>query len=393
MSNRWFPGVAAAVISTVQNVLIKGYQSEDCVSDMLLKQRQWGARDRKLYASQVYDSIRYILKYLQLSGNNEWNEKSMESALLAKWLSEGDDLVKLESHYTFPDLNEMQNDEKSISYSYPSSFLELLKSETDLDENRFMEVSNTEAKVCLRVNTLKTSIENFHSILEKNGIAFHVSDEIPEAVVLNERISFKHFPGIDRTLFEIQDLSSQMLGRFIEPQTNMRILDVCAGTGGKLLHLAALTSQKASLYASDIIPKKLEILKRRFFNAGVRQLHVLSPLELTIPKYHVFFDLVLVDAPCTGSGTLRHKAEAKYRINSDMLKEKIRIQQQLLNQNVERLKPDGILVYATCSVFKSENEEQVKQFLSGNKFELLDEKIISPFDGFDGFYMAKMKRK
>ena len=193
--------------------------------------------------------------------------------------------------------------------------------------------------------------------------------------------------------FEIQDAASQQVAPFCQVEPGMRVVDACAGAGGKTLHLAALMEGKGDLLAMDVRTQPLEILKVRAARATVK-LRTALLSEETLTKLTGQADRVLVDAPCSGSGTLRRQADLKYRINGDSVAQMGTVQREVLGRCAPLVKPGGKLVYATCSILTSENEAQTAWFSSINPdFVLEEERKISPAaSGWDGFYMARWRR-
>jgi 16S rRNA (cytosine967-C5)-methyltransferase len=199
-------------------------------------------------------------------------------------------------------------------------------------------------------------------------------------------------------LFEVQDASSQLVAEFLDVKPGQRVIDTCAGAGGKTLHLAALMENKGQLIALDIYARKLTELKRRAKRAGAHNVET-REIDSTkvIKKLHNSADRVLIDAPCTGLGVLRRNPDAKWKMQPDFLEKVIATQKQILSDYSKMVKPEGKLVYATCSILPQENKEQVKTFLEseeGKDFILIrDKNIYASVEGFDGFYMALLQRK
>ncbi|MCL4153173.1 UNVERIFIED_CONTAM: hypothetical protein GTU68_012878 [Idotea baltica] len=178
----------------------------------------------------------------------------------------------------------------------------------------------------------------------------------------------------------------------------MRVVDACAGAGGKTLHLASLMENKGQIIAMDIYENKLNELKRRAKRNGAHNIEnrVIDSTK-PIKKLYDKADRVLIDAPCSGLGVLRRNPDAKWKLQPEFI-DKIKVTQQDIIQQYSRMvKAGGQMVYATCSVLPSENQEQVATFLqseSGANFTLLkDNKLLSHKSGFDGFYMALLERK
>jgi 16S rRNA (cytosine967-C5)-methyltransferase len=176
----------------------------------------------------------------------------------------------------------------------------------------------------------------------------------------------------------------------------MKVVDTCAGAGGKTLHIAALMENKGQIIALDIYANKLKELKRRAKRNGAHNIDT-RPIESTkvIKKLYDKADRVLIDAPCSGLGVLRRNPDAKWKLQPEFLEKIKETQRDILQQYSRMVKPGGQLVYATCSVLPSENQDQVKNFLDSNKeFTFVKEKkVLSHKSGFDGFYMALLEKK
>jgi 16S rRNA (cytosine967-C5)-methyltransferase len=178
----------------------------------------------------------------------------------------------------------------------------------------------------------------------------------------------------------------------------MKICDVCAGAGGKTLHLSALSENKGQIIAMDIYKNKLFELKRRAkrnnaFNIETR----IIENNKSIKRLHGKIDRLLIDSPCSGIGVLKRNPDSKWKLSLEFLNKIKNTQQEILNKYSPMIKKNGKLVYATCSILPSENQNQIRCFLKteiGKKFKIEEEKIVSPFNsGFDGFYMARLSYK
>ena len=176
----------------------------------------------------------------------------------------------------------------------------------------------------------------------------------------------------------------------------MRVIDACAGAGGKTLHLAALMKNKGKLIAMDVEATKLTELQKRARRAGVSNLEIRTiDSSKTIKRLENSADRLLLDVPCSGLGVLKRNPDAKWKLSPEFIQNVRDLQQHILQDYCNMIKKQGLLVYSTCSILPSENEQQVERFLKNNedKFELLEEKHHWPSDGFDGFYMALFRRK
>ena len=175
----------------------------------------------------------------------------------------------------------------------------------------------------------------------------------------------------------------------------MRVIDTCAGAGGKTLHLSALMENKGQIIATDIYESKLKKLKIRTRRAGAHNITT-KVIESTkvIKKMRDTADRVLIDAPCSGIGVLRRNPDSKWKLQPEFVEKIIKTQAEILESYSKLVKVGGKLVYATCSILPSENENQVKAFLKNNaNFTILKDHKVSPFkSGYDGFYMALLER-
>ncbi|MFM7485408.1 MAG: RsmB/NOP family class I SAM-dependent RNA methyltransferase, partial [Cytophagales bacterium] len=173
------------------------------------------------------------------------------------------------------------------------------------------------------------------------------------------------------------------------------VIDACAGAGGKTLHLASLMQSKGRIIALDTEAWKLEELKKRARRAGASNVEPrLIENSKTIKRLENSCDRLLLDVPCSGLGVLKRNPDAKWKLNLDFIERVKELQQHILADYCNLVKPGGMLVYSTCSILPSENEEQLNTFLQNQsgKFELQEQKTILPSQGFDGFYMARIVR-
>ncbi|NJM38860.1 MAG: class I SAM-dependent methyltransferase [Akkermansiaceae bacterium] len=191
---------------------------------------------------------------------------------------------------------------------------------------------------------------------------------------------------------EIQDAGSQMIAPLLDPQPGERIIDACSGAGGKSLHLAALMKNEGRVFGMDIDSKKLAELERRAKRAGASKcLKSKEIVATTASDFVGVADRLLIDAPCSGLGTLKRQPDLKWRLKPAQLDRLRGIQKELLANYTMMLKPGGRLVYATCSILPSENRAAIDSLLAAGEFTLLEEHSVSPAaTGYDGFYAAAL---
>ena len=257
---------------------------------------------------------------------------------------------------------------------------------------------NQPAKVILRVNTLKTTKEKLKAILMDLNIETEYLKDQPDALVLKERANVFLTDAFKQGFFEVQDANSQLVAAFLDVKPGMRVVDTCAGAGGKTLHIASLMENKGQLIAMDLYESKLKQLKLRAKrNSAFNIEYRIIDSTKVIKKLHEKADRVLIDAPCSGLGVLKRNPDAKWKLQPEFIDNIRKVQAEVLENYSKIVKPGGKLVYATCSILPSENQEQVKRFLTteiGKQFQFIeDRKILASESGFDGFYMALLERK
>ncbi|MEM8868709.1 MAG: RsmB/NOP family class I SAM-dependent RNA methyltransferase, partial [Verrucomicrobiota bacterium] len=195
-------------------------------------------------------------------------------------------------------------------------------------------------------------------------------------------------------LVEIQDAGSQMIAPQLDPKAGEFIIDTCAGAGGKTLHLAALIQNQGRILATDVSKRKLQELERRAKRAEATCIETRLIDAEMVAQFEGQADKLLIDAPCSGLGTLKRQPDLKWRLSQEQLTEVQQTQAELLQSYTRMLKPGGRLVYATCSVLPSENQMQVAPLIQSGDYTLHAEQILSPAKfHFDGFYTAALIKR
>ena len=373
----------------------------DKVLERLLKaHKKWGSADRQVVSEIFYDIVRWKkrLEYYMGEGTKPSNIYNLILAYLL-WkkvkykkfdefdgIKTGGILSKLDKK-TFPT--------KAIEHSVPDWLAGLFEKELGAKWEKEMSALNEQAPVILRANSLKVSAENLVEILKEEGVNSFLLRGYPDAAQLEEKKNVFLTSAFKEGFFEVQDASSQKIAELLDVKEGMRVVDACAGAGGKTLHIAALMKNKGQIIALDIYEWKLAELKRRAKRAGAFNIETrFIEDNKVIKRLHNTADRLLIDAPCSGLGVLKRNPDSKWKIDEDFIN-RIKTEQENILQNYSKiLKKGGKMVYATCSILPSENGEQVRKFLAENtEFALVKEENIMPSDGYDGFYMALIERK
>jgi 16S rRNA (cytosine967-C5)-methyltransferase len=391
-----------AVIDSIRDVFNEGAYAGKAVEQALRRDKRWGARDRKFVAETIYDIIRWKRLYAEIAEVKEPFTRPNLWRLFSVWCVlrgiELPDWSQIEPTPTrrikgrFDELSKIRKFKESI----PDWIDELgVKELGEKVWTKEIASLNIQAEVILRTNTLKTTKEALQAKLSEEGIETVTLPNHPDAIKLVERANVFRTDAFKKGWFEVQDASSQLVAAYLDVQPGMKVVDTCAGAGGKTLHLASLMQNKGQLIAMDIYESKLRKLKVRAKRNSVHNI-TLKAIDSTKPikKLHDKADRVLIDAPCSGLGVLRRNPDSKWKLQPEFLDNIRATQQEILCSYSKMVKPGGKLVYATCSVLPSENQDQVKQFLATNKdFKFVsDEKILSSQSGYDGFYMALLER-
>lgn len=384
----------------LQETFFQEKKYADKVIERLLKaHRKWGSQDRQTVSEIFYNIIRWKkrLEYYMGEGvkpNNVyklilayllWSKSHYKKFEEFDGIKIADILTKLKKG-TVPT--------KAIEYSIPEWLAETLEKELGKNWEREMLALNEQAPTVLRTNTLKTTPRELIADLKDENVESFTIKNYPDAVQLEEKKNVFLTSAFKDGLFEVQDASSQKIGELLDVKEGMRVVDACAGAGGKTLHLAALMKNKGQIIALDIYEWKLTELKRRAKRAGAHNIEtrVISDNKV-IKRLHEKADRLLIDAPCSGLGVLKRNPDSKWKIDQDFIDRIKGEQQQILQDYSKILKKGGQMIYATCSILPSENNEQVKTFLENNpEFTLIKDEKIMPSEGYDGFYMALIKR-
>ncbi|HKJ48449.1 MAG TPA: methyltransferase domain-containing protein [Christiangramia sp.] len=393
-----------ATVDALAEIFNEGSYADKVIEKTLKRDKRWGSRDRSFIAETTYDIVRWKRLYAEIAEVKEPYKREDLFRMLAVWcVLRG---VQIPDWPQFEKTPERRIKGKFDELSRIRKFRESIPDwmdklgEEELGEKvwtKELSALNSQAPVVIRANKLKTTPKELAQKLSEEGIETTDLRNYPEALELKQRANIFRTNAFKDGLFEVQDASSQRVAEFVDVQPGMRVVDTCAGAGGKTLHLAALMENKGQIIALDIYGNKLKELKRRAKRAGAHNVETRS-IDSTkvIKKLYNSADRVLIDAPCSGLGVLSRNPDAKWKLQPEFLDKIRNTQLEILEQYSRIVKKGGKLVYATCSVLPSENQKQVQKFLkteAGKDFKLLREKsILSSESGYDGFYMASLEK-
>ena len=254
--------------------------------------------------------------------------------------------------------------------------------------NQICAVMQDRAPVTLRVNVARTTVAEVQSVLEKQGVVSETVEGAPTALILPDAPrGIANWEVFQDGLIELQDASGQALISGLPLKGGMRVLDFCAGGGGKSLALAAHAD--VIVHASDKNVARMSDIASRAARAKA-MIAVLGPNDIDQDRG---YDLVLVDAPCSGSGTWRRTPEMKHRLTPEALQDYVNLQAEVLDKAAVHVAEGGALVYATCSIFSEENQNQVAAFIAQHsEFAVENERSWMPSTVGDGFFGCTLRR-
>ncbi|MDA0987101.1 MAG: methyltransferase domain-containing protein [Bacteroidetes bacterium] len=359
--------------------------------------------------NEFYDKnkgIILIFSYLYLiNKNNEYLNYQFESEFiyLEQYKTKLINLIKTNSF----------NGNIAIELSHPDWLIDELKNNYSIDEIiNICKVNNKQAPITLRTNLLKINREELQKELAIEKVETNITKYSPCGLNLEKRINVFQLKSFKKGYFEVQDEGSQIISLLANPKPGDKIIDVCSGAGGKSLAMAAQMNNRGEIFGFDIIEKKLDEFKKRIKRAGVDIIKLNHLKENILPKkFNEFADILLIDSPCSGIGTLRRNPGLKWSVTPKIIDE-INVKQKLILQNYSTsVKVNGKLIYATCSILKKENEDIIQNFMRENKnFEIEDPKqslkyyklenlvtseylkLYPHIHNTDGFFAAVLKR-
>jgi len=394
--NTLHPNLAEAIAEALRRTFEENRYADRVIESILKSNPRWGSRDRRVIAETTYDIVRWWRLVREAAGLPPFENHFAET--LAAWLILNRQPLpdRIPKPKTTAEEIQKRYDElqklPALRESIPDWMETVLQ--TELGDRWISEVHamNQQAAVVLRTNTIKTDKATLQKKLHDEGVSTRPLPDNPDALLLDQRSNVFQLPLFRDGWFEVQDAGSQIVAPFVQAERGMRVVDACAGAGGKSLHLASLMQNRGHLIALDIDERKLIELRKRARRAGVgiAETRLIDSTKV-IKRLHGTADRVLIDAPCSGLGVLRRNPDAKWKLFPEVIEKVKAVQADLLQRYSLMAKAGGKVVYATCSILPSENEKQVEKFVAnnGDKYKLEEERHVMPDEGFDGFYMAR----
>lgn len=342
------------------------------------KNKALGSKDRSYISETIYGMIRWMgLIDHRLSDSHDWESRLKAYQKL--------NLKKLVANESIP---------THIRASFPKEYFEILQRHFGEEKALALcHVSNTKAPITLRVNLLKTTRS---TLLARWKDRFEASPT-PHSlfgIAFKERLNFHTLEEFQKGFFEIQDEASQLIANLVDAVPGDQVLDYCAGSGGKTLAFAHKLQEKGQIFLHDIRPRALVEAKRRLKRAGIENGQIIQAKAPHLEKLKKKMDWVLVDVPCSGSGTLRRNPDMKWKFSREMLERITRQQREIFKEALSYLKEGGKIVYATCSLLPEENEEQIEFFQQelGCTLATRPFRSLPTEGGMDGFFGAVLTK-
>jgi len=359
--------------------LLKEYDESSLPLDVILNRyfkthKALGSKDRHFLANTAMNMVRWLGLLDAINQNHDWASRFEQFEAIQGQI-EGEEWSQ------YPDY---------IQVSFPKDLHELLKEQYGKEKAReICLASNEPAPIFIRANTLKITRNDLLTKLLSRGLNVRPTSQSPEGIIFDKKVSFSQLDEFKQGLFEVQDEGSQILAFLVDAKPGDHVLDFCAGSGGKTLAFAARMKGEGQIYLHDIRSKILQEAKKRLRRAGIQNYQIAS-----LDKLKKRMDWVLVDAPCSGTGTMRRNPDMKWRFSSEFLAGLVAKQRIIFEQALSFVKCGGHIVYGTCSLLKQENDKQLEHFLKTYPIELINEPYHSvPRKGeMDGFYGVVLKK-
>ncbi|MBS5798308.1 MAG: 16S rRNA (cytosine(967)-C(5))-methyltransferase RsmB [Clostridiales bacterium] len=307
------------------------------------------------------------------------------------------------SEITYPNL--------SVYYSIPEWIItRWIKYYGEMETKAICESLSQRARVCIRINNLKTTKDKVKALLSEEGITVLEEGFLPESLYIHAPNGIHHSPSFKAGLWTVQDESAMLVGHVLGPEKGDEILDVCSAPGGKTVHLAELMQNEGHIIGADVHEHKIELIEKNAKRLGASIVEgKLQDGMLINEDWKEKFDKILLDAPCSGLGIIKRKPDIRYAKDETAIRDINNIQRKLLKNAINYLKKDGILVYSTCTLTQEENQNMVEYALSlGLQLDAIPYdmpaclkpyikdnayiEILPHVTDTDGFFMARFRK-
>jgi 16S rRNA (cytosine967-C5)-methyltransferase len=406
-------------VRALSAAMAPGAAADRSLSAFFREHPKLGSHDRGLVAETVYAVLRHRRSLAAAAGSELPRDLSLAALVRLQGLNlrqlegllrggEADLIARIKAH-------QAADDPAAVRHDLPDWLWERLANERgEAAAARLAEALKVSAPLTLRVNALKATRESVEAALKGDGFACAPGTLSPWALVLEGKPALQRHPLFLSGAVEVQDEGSQLLAELVAPRRGEMVADFCAGAGGKTLALGALMRSTGRLYAFDVSAARLKRLAPRLARSGLSNVHpvrIESENDIRIKRLAGKFDRVLVDAPCSGLGTLRRNPELKWRQSPADVAELVAKQTAILGAAARLVKPGGRLVYATCSVLRAENQDVIAAFLAAHgEFRIQDAgrllsergiavecaggilELLPDAHGCDGFFAALLER-
>ncbi|MES2381557.1 MAG: RsmB/NOP family class I SAM-dependent RNA methyltransferase [Bacteroidota bacterium] len=404
-SNKLHRPLVNEVVNNLNVIFNQNKYADRVIERSLRNNHTWGSRDRAFIAENTYDIVRWIRLYQYcLTGYEAMKplkQNQFFAVLAIHFMLKN---VELPNWPEFDGINYklvMQRKYEAlkirkIKCSIPDWLDEMGEKELGDGWEQEMNALNEVAPFVIRTNTLATNKGKLIKDLAALKVEAVSIDGYDDALKIINKTNLFKSELFQNGHFEVQDASSQLVAAFMQLEPGMKVIDACAGAGGKTLHIASLMQNKGKIVSMDVEDYKLTELKKRARRANVNNVETrLIEGENVIKELANYADRLLIDAPCSGLGVIKRNPDAKWKLQPAFIENIKATQAQILEQYQTMLKVGGKMAYVTCSIMPSENASQVQHFLSNHpNFILVDEKIVLPSaTGFDGFYMALLEKQ
>lgn len=298
-----------------------------------------------------------------------------------------------------------------ILHSFPDWIIQVWVAQLGFAETeQLCQWMNKTPTIDIRVNKIRTSLEEVELALQSAGVLVKRIPHLPHALRLSDHIgSIQKLPGFHEGWWTVQDSSAQMVSHLLAPQKSEVIIDACAAPGGKTTHIAELIGDEGKIWACDRTATRLKKLQENIQRLKLKSIQICTGDSRNLPQFNNLADCVLLDAPCSGLGTLNRHADARWRQSRETVQELSVLQKELLAYTSSFVKPGGVLVYATCTLHPAENEDVIKSFLAENlNWQIEPPSLDSSLSAYstsqgwikvwphrldmDGFFMVRLRK-